>query len=69
MLTNSEHWDWIMNQARKEAAANLERRKVVAVLLSPRARKLTGHTWAYVIQCGRDCNVCSNRERKARQHG
>lgn len=52
-------WDALMEQARRESRANMDRRRVVGVL---------GHRgrWTYVVQCGSGCNICDRREERAR---
>lgn len=52
-------WDALMEQARREATVNGDRRKVVGV------RDAAGR-WVYFVSCGSGCNVCDRREERAR---
>ncbi len=62
-------WDRIMDQARREARINRERRKVIAVRVSARTERITGSRWAYVVQCGTQCGICEARWQGAYERG
>ena len=63
---NGTTWNHLMAEARRAAGANAERRKVVGVRTFARMERATGKRWIYVVQCGRNCDVCRIKRSRAR---
>lgn len=60
-------WYRLMEQARREARVNGERRKVIGVRTSPRMERAIGKRWIYIVQCGSsDCLTCRIKRSRAR---
>ena len=58
-MINESAWDRLMDKARRESRANMERRRVVGV------RGVRG--WIYIAQCGSECRACVGRVKRARE--